>query len=100
MASVSTCQHNKIDLSYTLAYPDGSEVVNVPGTNEPFTLVKYKEELGKGYARITLYLRSRSSPDRGDEKRSSARTVSCPSAIRIRFSSLPTLVYGDAVCKK
>ena len=38
----------RMDRSYFLAYPDGTEVVSVPGTNEPFILVKYKEELGKG----------------------------------------------------
>ena len=41
---------------YKLANTDGSEVVNIPGTDEPFTPVKYKEELGKGYARISLFL--------------------------------------------
>ena len=46
----------RMDRSYSLAYPDGTEVVNVPGTSEPFTLVKYKEELGKGFTRIVLYL--------------------------------------------
>ena len=42
--------------TYKLAYKDGSEVVNVPGTEEPFSLKRYKEESGFNYARITLYL--------------------------------------------
>ena len=44
------------DKTYKLCFPDGSEVSTLPGTNEPFTLEKYKEDLGKTYARITLFL--------------------------------------------
>ena len=44
-------------LRYTLLYPDGSEVINMPGSDcKPFVLMKYKEEVGKSYARITLNL--------------------------------------------
>ena len=39
-----------------LSIPDGSEVSTLPGTKEPFTLEKYKEDLGKTYTRITLFL--------------------------------------------
>ena len=42
------------DQTYKLCYPDGIEVVNLPGRDEPFTLEKYKEVLGKAYSRITL----------------------------------------------
>jgi hypothetical protein len=43
---------------YKLVFRDGGEVRAVPGTNpeEPFTLQRYKEESGFGYARIVLYL--------------------------------------------
>ena len=43
---------------YILAFKDGSEVKHIPGVGpeEPFTLRRYKEESGFGYARITLYL--------------------------------------------
>ena len=44
------------DYLYRLLYPDGQEVVNLPGSNEPFSLLKYKEALGKTFARLTLYL--------------------------------------------
>ena len=44
------------DLTYELYYPDGSEVVSPPGCSEPFTLEKYKDDLGKTYNRISLYL--------------------------------------------
>lgn len=46
------------DLTYKLYYPDGSEVVFLPGSQEPFTLEKYKDDLGKTYNRINLYLRT------------------------------------------
>ena len=44
------------DKTYKLCFPDGSEVTTLPGIKEPFTLEKYKEDLGKTYARITLFL--------------------------------------------
>lgn len=44
------------DKSYKLCFPDGSEVTTLPGTKEAFTLEKYKEDLGKSYARISLFL--------------------------------------------
>ena len=44
------------DKTYKLCFPDGSEVSTFPGTKEPFTLEKYKEDLGKTYTRITLFL--------------------------------------------
>jgi hypothetical protein len=45
------------DLKYTLLYPDGSEVKStLPGSNEPFSVERYKDELGKPYSRITLFI--------------------------------------------
>ncbi|KAJ4931227.1 hypothetical protein JOQ06_025525 [Pogonophryne albipinna] len=41
---------------YVLLYPDCSEVVNVPGSEKPFTLAEYKKDLGNAYARITLFI--------------------------------------------
>ena len=42
--------------AFTLLYPDRSEVNYLPGSQELFSLSRYKEELGKSYQRITLYL--------------------------------------------
>ena len=42
--------------SFALLYPDRSEVVNIPGSNNAFVLRQYKEELGKPYSRITFYI--------------------------------------------
>ena len=41
---------------YYLLYPDKTKVDKLPGAEEDFTLSRYKEELGKPYNRITLYL--------------------------------------------
>ena len=41
---------------YVLAYPDTNLAGTIPGTDEAFTLKKYKEGLGKSYSRITLFL--------------------------------------------
>ena len=46
---------------YTLTYPDGTEIFTIPGKpNESFTLERYKNEVGKPYHRIKLYLALRS----------------------------------------
>ncbi|XP_027890791.1 uncharacterized protein LOC114155201 [Xiphophorus couchianus] len=44
------------DGPFLLLYPDGTEVINIPGTQTPFTLKAYKAEIGKSYQRISLFL--------------------------------------------
>ena len=40
-----------------MAYPDGSEILTLPDRpTEIFQLDKYKEDIGKTYNRITLFL--------------------------------------------
>ena len=43
---------------YHLLYEDGSHAIWVPGTDrkEKFTLKRYKEEIGKDYKRITMFI--------------------------------------------
>ena len=41
---------------YCLLYPDLTLVCMIPGTEKPFTLKEYKEDLGKPYERLTLYI--------------------------------------------
>ncbi|XP_028404902.1 uncharacterized protein LOC114527451 [Dendronephthya gigantea] len=53
-------------LSWNLVYPDGQPCSTLPGQEEEFTLRKYKEDLGKPYNRITLYL----CPDEPDNMNS------------------------------
>ena len=42
--------------AFMLLYPDRSMVHYLPGSEEMFSLEKYKEELGKSYQWITLFL--------------------------------------------
>ena len=42
--------------TYSLVLMSGQEANFIPGTNEPFTLKRYKEEVGKDYKRIVLHL--------------------------------------------
>ena len=48
------------DLRYTLLYPDGTEVKTLPGSSDCFILHKYKDEIGKSYSRVTLYIATKS----------------------------------------
>ena len=53
--------HNKHlrDLDQTewfLLYPDMDIVLNIPGSSEKFTVEKYKDELGRPYSRVNLYI--------------------------------------------
>ena len=45
---------------YQLLYADKNKVNTLPGSDEPFTLERYKEEIDKPYSRITFYLCSSS----------------------------------------
>jgi hypothetical protein len=44
-------------LEYLLTYPDGTPVVNIPGTKTTFTLAEYNRFLAKPYQKTALYLR-------------------------------------------
>ena len=39
-----------------MVYPDGSDAKTLPGSVEDFTLEKYRDDLGKPYARVMLLL--------------------------------------------
>ena len=41
---------------FTVLYPDRTKVINLPGSEEPFTLEKYKKDIGKAYIRLTFYI--------------------------------------------
>jgi hypothetical protein len=40
----------------TLLYPDRTKVICLPGSQEPFTLEKYKEDIGNAYTRLTFHV--------------------------------------------
>ncbi len=48
--------HIMEDGEYVLLYPDGSQVLNIPGTDRPSVLEQCKEAIGKSCQRITLYI--------------------------------------------
>lgn len=53
--------HNKAlqienNTEWLLLYPDFDVVLYLPGTQEQFTVEKYKESLGRNYNRLNLYL--------------------------------------------
>ena len=41
---------------WLLLYPDMDIVDKIPGSTEKFTVEKYKEELGRPYSRVNLYI--------------------------------------------
>eukprot|EP00794_Sanderia_malayensis_P013170 gene13169-14520_t len=44
------------ELKHVLLFPDGKLVDKVPGTNSEFVLNKYRNELGKNYNRLCLFI--------------------------------------------
>ena len=41
---------------YILLYPDQKPVLKVPGSDEDFSVAKYKQELAKPYSKVVLYI--------------------------------------------
>lgn len=94
---------------YRLLYPTMNQVVNLPGTEESFSLQRYKDEIDKPYSRITFYLCSStdfmenlmndSCDDDDDDLLSSSTlyTTSKPnsSTDSTTSSSVPTLTIED-----
>ncbi|KAI4814403.1 hypothetical protein KUCAC02_003599 [Chaenocephalus aceratus] len=82
---------------YVLLYPDGTKITNIPGTEVPFTLNKYKEVVGKAYQRITLYICTAedfftSSQETSSESNSSDSEVIIMSPTSAEFNAADTLV--------
>ena len=95
---------------HTLTYPDGTEIFTIPGKpNESFTLEKYKEEVGKPYNRITLYLALRSdlhaiaASDTADELSDCGEPVNqieIPQKTKVNFClSHPTDTSQTTLCE-
>ena len=58
------CNHDKDvlgELEHVLLNGDGNEITTLPGTNDEFVLSKYREDIGRNYNHITLYIALRSS---------------------------------------
>lgn len=50
------CDRSLPRINYRLIYPDGTEVRSIPGTEDCFSLAKYKHFIGKAYQRLMLYI--------------------------------------------
>ncbi|XP_011487938.2 G2/M phase-specific E3 ubiquitin-protein ligase isoform X2 [Oryzias latipes] len=77
---------------YVLLYPDCTKVVNVPGTERPFTLEEYKKEIGKNYSRITLFICSERHFE-GDDTSDSDCEVVITSKSTAEFYHADTVVF-------
>ncbi|KAI9517168.1 hypothetical protein NQZ68_008424 [Dissostichus eleginoides] len=75
---------------YILLYPDCSEVVNVPGSEKPFTLAEYKKDLGKAYARITLFICLEKHFRGGDDTSDSDSEIVITSRSTAKFNQADT----------
>ncbi|KAJ4935477.1 hypothetical protein JOQ06_017010 [Pogonophryne albipinna] len=78
---------------YVLLYPDCSEVVNVPGSEKPFTLAEYQKDLGKAYARITLFICLEKHFRRGDDTSDSDSDIVITSRSTAEFNQADTVVF-------
>ncbi|KAJ4929467.1 hypothetical protein JOQ06_005075, partial [Pogonophryne albipinna] len=78
---------------YVLLYPDCSEVVNVPGSEKPFTLAEYKKDLGKAYARITLFICLEKHFRGGDDTSDSDSDIVITSRSTAEFNQADTVVF-------
>ncbi|KAF3856055.1 hypothetical protein F7725_016778 [Dissostichus mawsoni] len=77
---------------YILLYPDCSEVVNVPGSEKPFTLAEYKKDLGKAYARITLFICLEKHFRGGDDTSDSDSEIVITSRSTAKFNQADTVI--------
>ena len=48
-------------LEHVLLNADGNEIITLPGTEKEFVLSEYKEDIGKNYNRITLFIALKSA---------------------------------------
>ena len=72
---------------YVLLLENGKEALFLPGGKEFFTLKRYREEVGKEFSKIILYLCTRSDFDTSEESRSGFSPYSS--------TSRPTVKTGD-----
>ena len=54
---------------YVLCYPDQKIVQFIPGSNKEFTVELYKEEIGKPYSKIDLFLCNVSTVDNAVDRK-------------------------------
>jgi len=82
--------HIGTGFEYVLLYPDGSEIIKLPGSTQPFVLEKHREDVGRQHNRITLFICTKSDflfsemptkttvgsdPDTSDDELSSMKSI-------------------------
>ncbi|XP_013390744.1 uncharacterized protein LOC106159097 isoform X2 [Lingula anatina] len=87
----TNCRFDKNE-KWILAYPDGSQVVDLPDKSAPFNLKAYKEYLSMEYRRIRLYLTVKDVPSSS----SSSSSSSSPSNSSSNSSSSSSSEEEDA----
>ena len=90
---------------YRLMYPTANQVLHLPGTEELFSLQRYKEEIDKPYSRITLFLCSSTdfmenlmNDSSSDDDLVNSSSVSCNetnSSTNTASNSAPLLTIED-----
>nr|XP_024659365.1 G2/M phase-specific E3 ubiquitin-protein ligase-like [Maylandia zebra] len=88
-----TFNKDLVEGPYVLLYPDCTEVINVPGTERPFRLADYKEEIGKNYNRISLFICPESHFKREDGTSDSDPEIVITSRSTAEFNQADTLVF-------
>ena len=69
-------------IMYCLLLENGKEALFLPGGKEFFTLKRYREEVGKEFSKIILYLCTRSDFDTSEESRSGFSPCSSTSTVK------------------
>ncbi|KAL4000595.1 alcohol-forming fatty acyl-CoA reductase [Sarotherodon galilaeus] len=88
-----TFNKDLVEGSYVLLYPNCTEVINVPGTERPFRLADYKEEIGKNYNRISLFICPESHFKQEDGTSDSDPEIVITSRSTAEFNQADTLVF-------
>ncbi|XP_076737569.1 G2/M phase-specific E3 ubiquitin-protein ligase-like [Maylandia zebra] len=88
-----TFNKDLVEGPYVLLYPDCTEVINVPGTERPFRLADYKEEIGKNYNRISLFICPESDFKQEDGTSDSDPEIVITSRSTAEFNQADTLVF-------
>ncbi|KAJ8353434.1 hypothetical protein SKAU_G00210010 [Synaphobranchus kaupii] len=81
---------------YILLYPDGSEIIYIPGTQKPFLLKDYKVEMGKPYARLSFFICSKK--DFEEEQPTAAVSLEDVLMFATGLSSLPPAGIAPLPC--
>ena len=84
------------EADYTIVYPDGTEILTLPGQpNQLFQLDKYKQDIGKPYNRITIYLAKRCDQELFTKGESDTESDSSNEKVMKQISMLESFARGS-----